>query len=67
LTNHAFNDWLFDVYGQKNGQIEVAVICDQNCCYYCDTKCCVEFGMVGFTGGPLDVKYAGSGKVLNVV
>jgi hypothetical protein len=27
----------------------------------------VEFGMVGFTGAPQEVKYAGSGKVLKVV
>jgi hypothetical protein len=27
----------------------------------------VEFGMVGFTGEPVEVKYAGSGKVLKVV
>ena len=26
----------------------------------------VEFGMVGFTGEPVEVKYAGSGKVLKV-
>lgn len=26
----------------------------------------VEFGMVGFTGTPIEVKYAGSGKVLKV-
>ena len=27
----------------------------------------VEFGTVGFTGAPVEVKYAGSAKVLKVV
>jgi len=27
----------------------------------------VEFGMVGFTGEPVEVKYAGSAKVLKVM